>query len=153
MATPDNDHRIHLAANDPAFPAKREAAFAVIVAAVAGVVEPLGYGLRGSTWARETTAGKTAVNLQRSRYGFDAVISLRFLRPDGTVPDSGLWADDDEVTLAAFAPDAASDPGVISYLDVHENPACLDHPMAILRDHALPWLDAHHAGVSPANPR
>ncbi|MGL5009008.1 MAG: hypothetical protein ACRC6I_03945, partial [Paracoccaceae bacterium] len=122
--------------------------YAAIVAAVGQVVEPLGYTLRGSTWARETAAGKTAVNLQRSRYGFDVCISLRFLLADGTVPATGIWAAGDEVTLAQFAADGVSDPGTISYLDVHEDARCLDKPMAILRDQAMPWLDAHHAGVS-----
>lgn len=144
----DDSHRIHLAANDPAFPAKREAAFTAIVAAVAQVAQPLGYTLRGSTFSRETPAGKTAINLQRSRYGFDAIISLRFLLADGTVPKTGIWAAEDEVSLAHFVPDAGSDPGTISYLDVDENPACLAGPMAVLRDLALPWLDAHHHGKS-----
>jgi hypothetical protein len=144
MTTPDTSHRIHLAANDPAFPAKREAAFATIIAAVGAVAMPLGYTLRGSTFARETVAGKTAINVQRSRYGFDAIISLRFLLADGSALDTGVWADHDEVTLAQFATGCTSDPGTISYLDVHENAACLDLPMAILHDHALPWLDKHH---------
>jgi hypothetical protein len=149
----DNSHRIHLAANDPAFPAKREAAFAVIVAAVAQVVTPLGYTLRGSTFARETAAGKTAINVQRSRYGFDAVISLRFLLPDGTVPETGIWADDAEVALAQFATEGAADPGTISYLDVHEDATCLDATLEILQERALPWLDAHHNGENqPLNP-
>ena len=149
MTTPDTSHRIHLAANDPAFPAKREAAFGAIMAAVASVVEPAGYALRGTTWARETAVGKTAVHLQRSRYGFDVEISLRCLLADGTLPETGPWAVADEVTLWHFAPDAASDPGTISYLDVHENAGCLAAPMAILRDQALPWLERHHAGESP----
>jgi hypothetical protein len=150
MTNPDTSHRIHLAANDPEFPAKREAAYALIVAAIARVVEPLGYTLRGSTWSRETAAGKTAVNLQRSRYGFDVCLVLRFLGPDGMVPDAGIWAQEDDASLAHFYhPDEAAQttPGVIAYLDVIENPASLDLPMAILADRALPWLDAHHQGM------
>lgn len=149
MTNADNSHRIHLAANDPAFPAKREAAFAVMMAAIAAVIEPQGYALRGSTWARESASGRTAVNLQRSRYGFDAQITLRFLLPDGSPLEEGAWADSPEIVLAAFQGDAGHDPGTISYLDVHENSACLDVPIAILRDLALPWLDAHHGGNSP----
>ncbi|MGL4320021.1 MAG: hypothetical protein ACRCS3_04090 [Paracoccaceae bacterium] len=150
----DNSHRIHLAANDPAFPAKRDAAFAVIMDAVAQVAAPAGYALRGTTFARETGFGRTAINVQRSRYGFDAIISLRFLLPDGGAPDIGIWADGNEVILAQFVLDATSDPGTISYLDVHEIAGCLNLPMAVLRDHALPWLDAHHSGQSlPISPR
>jgi hypothetical protein len=143
-----DDHRIHLAANDPAFPAQREAAFAVIADAITAVVAPLGYTQVGSTWRRETAAGRSAINLQRSRYGFDAVLTLRFLLPDGSPPDRGAWADAPEIPLIAFCQGAVSDPGVITYLDVRDNPACLDVPMAVLRDHALPWLDAHHSGHS-----
>jgi hypothetical protein len=154
MTTPEADHRIHLAANDPAFPAQREAAFAVIVAAVAAVAEPAGYALRGTTWTRETAAGRTAINLQRSRYGFDVAITLRFLQPDGSPLETGEWTDSPEITLAAFIADIHRDPGVISYLDVHENAGCLDRPLAILRDRALPWLDAHHSGhCLPISPR
>jgi hypothetical protein len=154
MTMTDNDHRIHLAANDPAFPAQREAAFAVIMAEVAVVAEPAGYTLRGTTWTRETAAGRTAINLQRSRYGFDVAITLRFLLPDGAPLETGAWADSPEISLAAFVADADHDPGVIPYLDVHDDPACLDQPMAILRDRALPWLDAHHSGTSlPISPQ
>jgi hypothetical protein len=136
--TTDDSHRIHLAANDPAFPAQREAAFQVISDAITAVVAPLGYHQVGSTWRRETASGRSAINLQRSRYGFDAVITLRFLLPDGSPLDHGAWVDTPEIPLIAFCDD----------------PACLDMPIAVLRDHALPWLDAHHSGHSlPINPR
>ena len=144
----DDDHRIHIAANDPAFPAQREAAFGVIAAAITAVLLPFGYAHTGSTWRRETAAGRSAINLQRSRYGFDAVITLRFLLPDGAPVETGAWADTPEIALAAFCGDVASDPGTIRYLDVRDNPACLDRPMAILRDQAIIWLEAHHSGHS-----
>jgi hypothetical protein len=145
----DDDHRIHLAANDPAFPAQREAAFAVICEAMSGILVPLGYALMGTTWRRETAAGRSAINLQRSRYGFDASITLRFLLPDGVPIETGAWADGPEVPLTVFCTDER-DVGQIRYLDVRDNPACLDRPMAILRDHAVPWLERHHFGENPA---
>jgi hypothetical protein len=145
MTDPDNSHRIHIAANDPAFAQKREAAVGVICAAISTVAEPMGYAQTGLTWARETAAGKTAVHLQRSRYGFDARIILRFVTPLGDLPDDPVWQAGDDIGLDRFAAPGTGD-GVLIYLDVLENPACLDRPMATLRDHALPWLDAHHAG-------
>ena len=149
----DDDHRIHLAANDPAFPAKREAAFAVICDAITTALAPFGYTQVGSTWRRETAAGRSAINLQRSRYGFDAAITLRFLLPDGSPLETGVWADAPEIPLSAFCADDM-DPGVVKYLDVHDDPACLDAPIAVLRDHALAWLDAHHSGhCSPISPQ
>lgn len=150
--TADDDHRIHLAANDPAFPAQREAAFAVICDAITATLAPLGYTQTGSTWRRETPAGRSAINLQRSRYGFDASITLRFLLPDGSPLETGAWADTPEIPLSVFCADA-TDPGLILYLNVRDNPACLDRPMAILRDHAVPWLEHHHTGESlPISP-
>ncbi len=143
-----DDHRIHLAANDPAFPAQREAAFVVICDAISATLAPLGYAQTGSTWRRETSAGRSAINLQRSRYGFDAAITLRFLLPDGAPLETGPWADAPEIPLSAFCT-GGTDPGLILYLDVRDSPACLDCPMAILRDHALPWLERHHNGESP----
>jgi hypothetical protein len=122
----DDSHRIHLAANDPAFPAQREAAFTVISDALTAMLAPLGYVQIGSTWRRETTAGRSAVNLQRSRYGFDAAIPL-----------------------SAFC-EGGEDPGLIRYLDVRDDAACLDRPMSILRTQAMPWLERHHNGENPA---
>ena len=146
MTDPDTSHRIHIAANDPAFAQKREAAVRVICDAIGAVAEPMGYTQTGTTWTRETPAGKTAIHLQRSRYGFDAQINLRFVTPDGDLPDDPIWQQGDDIDLGQFY-DAGTGTGLLSYLDVHENSACLTQPMEILRNRALPWLDAHHAGV------
>ena len=71
--------RKHTAAHDPAFPVRREEAHAAILAALTQALEPLGYALKGSTFSRTTSQGKSAVHLQRSRYGWDAQIVLRFV--------------------------------------------------------------------------
>ncbi len=138
---PDTSHRIHIAANDPAFAAKREAAVQVICDAISAIAGPMGYTQKGTTWTRKTARGKTAINLQRSRYGFDAFINLRFVTPDGDLPGDPVWQDGDDIRLDRFCDTGE---GQLSYLDVHENPDCLTAPMAALRDRALPWLDAHH---------
>ncbi len=145
MTDPDTSHRIHIAANDPAFAQKREAAVVMICDAISAVARPMGYTQKGTTWARETANGKTAINLQRSRYGFDAYINLRFVTPDGDLPDDPVWQQGDDIRLDQFCQPGEGD-GVVSYLDVHENPDCLIQPMTILRARALPWLDAHHQG-------
>lgn len=145
-ATTDNSHRIHIAANDPAFPAKREAAITLICAAITDIATPMGYTRKGTTWARETQQGRTAIHLQRSRYGFTAHISLRFLAVDGISPGYGVWAQDDEIRLMQFyLPNEGQRPesGDLVYLDLHDDPASLDRPMHILATRALPWLDAH----------
>jgi hypothetical protein len=143
MTDPDTSHRIHIAANDPAFAAKREAAVLVICEAISAMALPMGYTQKGTTWSRETARGKTAINLQRSRFGFDAYINLRFVTPAGDLPDDPVWQQGDDIRLDRFCRDNEGD-GVLSYLDVSENQDCLTQPMKILRERALPWLDAHH---------
>lgn len=148
----DTSHRIHIAANDLAYPAKREAAVDLICQAITDIATPMGYTRKGTTWARTTPFGKSAINLQRSRYGFTALINLRFITPDGTSPQSGDWVAEDDIRLQRFylgheVPGPQD--GEITYLDVYENPASLHHAMQILATRALPWLDAHHAASCP----
>ena len=154
MLPPDTSHRIHIAANDPAFPAKREAAVDLICAAITAIATPAGYTCKGTTWARQTQFGKSAINLQRSRYGFTADINLRFLAPDGHSLTQGVWAHDDDIHIQRFyipGEGVSPEDGVLTYLDVFENPACLTVPMHILATRALPWLDVHHSKLhSPA---
>ena len=152
QSPPDRSHRAHIAANDPAFPAKREAAVALICQSITDIAAPFGYTRKGTTWSREAPHGKAAIHLQRSRYGFTADIILRFLTPDGNAPDTGLWAQDDEIRIARFYLPSESlcpEDESITYLDVSENPGSLDVPMRILADRALPWLDAHLTLAQP----
>jgi hypothetical protein len=136
--------RKYAAAHDPAFPARREQAFAAILQALQAVLHPEGYALKGSTFSRSTPGGKSAVHLQRSRYGWDAQIVLRFVRPDGAHPDD--WPEDEDLTLWHFAPDAASDPGTLAFVDVLDDPPRLSVALELLMSQALPWLDALHDG-------
>ena len=145
----DTSTRIHIAASDPTFPAKREAAVALICAAITTIATPFGYTQTGTNWARSTHAGRSVINLQRSRYGWDCCINLRFLAPDGTYPANSAWLTDDDIRIDRFylpTEGHSTDKGVLIYLDVQADPASLDQPMQILRDRALPWLDAHHGG-------
>jgi hypothetical protein len=73
---------MHRAANDPAFAARREAAFAALQQAVAGVVVPQGFAPRGQGWAREDAGGRATVWLQRDRYGWEVTVVLRWLAGD-----------------------------------------------------------------------
>ena len=150
--TPDTSHRIHIAANDPGFPAKREAAIALICQAITDIATPLGYTRKGTTWSRTTARGKSAIHLQRSRYGFTASLTLRFLTPDGTALNHGVWAQDDDIRLRQFylqSESCGTEAGEITYLDVYENPVCLNEPMHILATRGLPWLDAHQTASFP----
>jgi hypothetical protein len=138
--------RRHQAANDPAFPARREEAWGRIVAALDGVLAPAGFVLTKTTWSRMTAAGKSAVHLQRDRYGWDVRIVLRFVTPDGEVPDHPDWPGGEDVTLAEFFEAAVSDPGTLAFVDVLERPECLDVAVDTLREQVLPWFEALHSG-------
>ena len=149
--SPDTSHRIHIAANDPTFPAKREAAVALICQAITDIADPMGYIRKGTTWARRTEFGTSAVHLQRSSYGFTASLHLRFLMPDGTAPETGIWAQDDDIRINRFVANYRDDSedADITYLDIIENPASLDRLMQTLATRALPWLDAYHTAAHP----
>lgn len=144
MDDPDLSARKHLAANDPAFPARREEAWGRIVAALDEVLEPEGYALSGTTWSRVTAQGKSAVHLQRNRYGWDVQILLRFVTPSGEVPDHPDWPGGEDVTLAEFFENADRDPGTLAFVDVLDRPQCLAAAVTILREQALPWFGALH---------
>ena len=146
----DQSARIHIAASDPAFPAKREAAVAMICAAITAVATPFGYAKTGTNWARATQAGRSVINLHRNRYGWDCHINLRFLTADRDYPANSAWTQGDDIRLDRFyLPNEGhgTDNGVLTYLDLHDDPATLAFPMKVLRDRALPWLDAHHGGL------
>ena len=144
MDDPDLSARQQLAANDPAFPARREEAWGGIVAALDGVLGPAGFVLARTTWNKVTAAGKSAVHLQRDRYGWDVRIVLRFVTPSGEVPDHPDWPGGEDVTLADFFEAAVSDPGTLAFIDVLEQPERLDQAVEILREQVLPWFDALH---------
>ena len=147
MSDPDDEDlaaRKYAAAHDPAFPQRREAAYQAVVAALDAALVPQGYGLKGSTWSRVSPAGKSAVHLQRSRYGWEVQIVLRFLTPEGDLPDHPDWDDGEDMTLVRFGGGGGEDPGRLAFLDVLERPAQLDRTIDILVSEALPWLEALH---------
>jgi hypothetical protein len=136
--------RKHQAANDPAFPARRDEAYRVIVEALDGALVPLGYALKGTTWSKISPRGKSAVHLQRNRYGWEVQIVLRFLTPEGGLPDHPDWDDAEDMTLERFGGGGGEDPGRLAFLDVLDRPACLARTVDILVDEALLWLETLH---------
>ena len=149
MEDPDLSARKHLAGSDPAFPARREEAWGRIVAALDGVLRPAGYVLTKTTWSRVTAAGKSAVHLQRDRYGWDVRIVLRFVTPEGEVPDNPDWPGGEDVALAAFFQQSAGDPGTLAFVDVLEQPERLDLAVEVVREQVLPWFEALHQDHPP----
>lgn len=140
----DNGVRMHIAANDPAFPAKREAAVKAITAAMDKVAQAHGLTKKAKSWAKSGPLGTVSMHFQRSRYGFECYINLGF-QPLSEA-SHGPWAQDDFVRLGRFFPTdltASGEPGALIYLDVHEDAAALTGPMQVLESRALPWLLAH----------
>jgi hypothetical protein len=140
--------RQHSAANDPAFPERREAAYVKIVAALDAALTPVGYALKGSTWSRTSNCGKSAVHLQRNRYGWDVQIVLRFVTPDGDPPDHPDWDEGEDMTMVRFGGGGGEDPGRLAFLDVLEKPCHLTRCIDILLTEALPWLETLHEADS-----
>lgn len=140
---PDNAVRMHIAASDPAFPAKREAAVSAITAAIDTVAAAHGFTKKAKSWAKDGPLGTVTLHLQRSRYGFDCQINLGFQPASDIV--TGPWVQDDFVPLGRFLPDdAASDAeGTLIYLDIYDDPSSLATTMHALDHNALPWLLAH----------
>lgn len=146
MSKNDDDlaARQHSAANDPAFPERREAAYGQIVAALDAALAPVGYALKGSTWSRTSSFGKSAVHLQRSRYGWEAQILLRFVTPMGEPPDHPDWDGEEDMTMVRFGGGGGEEPGRLAFLDVLEKPGHLARTIDILVTEALPWLEDLH---------
>jgi hypothetical protein len=144
MQDEDLAARKHAAAHDPAFPERRELAFATILQALDAMLRPQGYALKGTTFSRSSARGRSAVHLQRSRYGWEAQIVLRFLRADGEVPAHPDWPEDEDLTLWHFAGDLPRDPGTLAFVDVLDDPAVLAAALDLLTAQALPWLDSLH---------
>ncbi len=114
--TPDPDAtRIHLAAHDPAFPARREAAYLAMAMAVDRVLAPRGFRRKGQGWAITGPAGRAVVHLGRGRFGWEAVVTLRCLATGaeedeavalGDLADTPLrlvYADADDALLLRLA--------------------------------------------------
>jgi hypothetical protein len=143
-ASPDNDVRAHIAAHDPAFPAHREKAIDAISAAVDSVALARGFTRKPQSWAKSGRLGTVSLHIQRGRYGLDCAINLSFHPLDEN--RQGPWAQEDAISLGRFHPsrrNSTDDGTSLFYLDVIEDPNMLPVWMAVLSDHALPWLLAH----------
>lgn len=150
----ENDLRMHIAAHDPQFPAKRDAAVAAILAAIDFVAQEHGLTKKPKSWAKNGPLGTVSIHLQRSRYGFDCTINLGFQPIDplsrgemqqDAIP-TGPWAETGFIPLGCFYPQGLAGldrAGTLVYLDVLHDDETLRQPMSVLSNVALPWLLAH----------
>lgn len=142
--------RIHRAAHDPDFPAKRDQAYQTLRGAISTVAEAQGFTAKAQSWMKQGPLGVATLHIQRSRYGFECYINLGF-QPNEDAPH-GIWENEDHIPLGRFYPpeaDATVEPGTLIYLDIFENPAALDKPMEILSTKALPWLQEYLTNQDP----
>ncbi|QCO55975.1 hypothetical protein EOK75_09620 [Pseudorhodobacter turbinis] len=148
----DNAVRMHIAASDPDFPAKREAAVSAVIAAIDEVALHHGFDKKPKSWAKKGALGLVSIHLQRSRFGFYCQINLGFQPASHRA--EGPWAQDDFVLLGLFFPPDPSlmeERGTITYLDIFKDEASLAPTMRVLDDLALPWLVAHLTDVEAHN--
>lgn len=148
----NNDVRIHIAAHDPEFPAKREAAVKSITSAIDAVALAHGFTKKPKSWAKSGALGTVSIHIQRNHYGFDCDINLGFQPTDKVL--QGPWMQDDVVPLGRFCPpnlDGLEGDGTVFYLDVFEDLNALSPYMAVLTSQALPWLLAHLTNPDAAN--
>jgi hypothetical protein len=136
--TPDPGVRIHLAAHDPAFPAKREAAIAALTAGIDSAALAEGFEAKPQSWAKTGPLGTVSLHIQRSRYGFDCEVNLCFAPVVGDAV--GPWEEEGRIPLGWFYGDQ---PAPLIYLDIVDNPATLQNALQALQIVALPWLIAH----------
>jgi hypothetical protein len=137
--SPDPGVRIHLAAHDPEFPAKRDAALALLRKAVGAAMVQHGFAAKPQSWMREGPLGRASVAIFPSRYGFEAEVRLSFLAASGE--PEGIWAEEGYLTLDAFGGTAA-----VIYLDLLEQPEALAMTIEALELRAMPWLIGHLDG-------
>ena len=125
------------AVHDPGFPKARKRIAARIRKDMDSVLTAQGFAAQGKgvTWRRKGWWFDLAVDLQRSRYGYDAWINL--------TATSRLLGGQIQRRLGDFYPnpDPATDPGRLTYQALIEDPGLLAQPMQILQTRALPWLN------------
>jgi hypothetical protein len=150
--TPDPGVRIHRAAHDPAFPAKREAAIAALTAGIDSAALAVGFEAKPQSWAKTGPLGTVSLHIQRSRYGFDCEVNLGFTPAVGDA--KGPWEEEGRIPLGWFY---GKEPAPMIYLDIIETPETLQTALRALQTVALPWLVAHltdpeaaHRPPSPA---
>lgn len=124
--------RIHLAAHDPTFPARRDAAYDAVAHTIDAVLAPKAYLRRGQGWSITGPGGRAVVHLGRDRFGWQAVVTLRFC---------ATGAEEDEEQPLADLTDPAFR---LVYADVGD--VLLDRLARLLDGPGCAWIDGRIAG-------
>ncbi|MGL5008388.1 MAG: hypothetical protein ACRC6I_00790 [Paracoccaceae bacterium] len=146
-----HDKRIHEAALDKDFPEKRKVAVSRINAALKTALVPAGFTHSKGAFTRAIGNKKGIVRLERSRYGYEAMITVTIEGPATMFGTQGPKT----VRLHEFMrkeelpPMSEGGSGWIEYLMVYQDAAAMDPHIKLLMERALPWLMAHAANRSP----
>lgn len=135
-------------ANDPDFPAKRDAAEQTLQKAITQVLTVAGFRFDGKDWVRFGRNGTMTVVLLRSRWGYDCGINLRFAQ-GRMVRKHQLWFDSDQLSLGKFyttKEDPRKEPGHLHYLNIFEGNGDLEKAMMILESRVVPFVEEHLNG-------
>ncbi len=147
-----HDKRILEAGRDKEFPEKRKVAVRRINDALKAALLPAGFTHDKGVYTRKIGRNKQIVRLERSRYGFEAMITVAV---EGPAPIFGK-REAKAVRLHEFLrkeehplPSEGSS-GWIEYLLVFRDAAAMEMHIKLLMERALPWMMAHQTFPAPA---
>jgi hypothetical protein len=133
---------------------RRDAAVRTLADRMDAVLKPAGFARNKTQWKRALGQGEAQVALHRDRHGFICTIELRYSGPRRLIRAEGPG----EARLGDFyrtGVESETDGGSVGWVDyprIDADPTCLDLPLHILQDRALPWLLMHEDGHWPALP-
>src|SRR5262245_29334865 len=138
----------------PDLKAIRAKVFKTLVAEFDATLRPLGYDRTGTEWRKASKFGRSILQLQKSRYGFNLYINVGRLPRFVLIPRTGMSGTRDGFVLARFQdfcpelPQRDYENDSLYYVKLHENAAFRDAVITIVRSRLVPWIEARHKGLS-----
>jgi hypothetical protein len=143
--------RILDAALDKGFPEKRKLAVKRINDALKAALLPAGFAHNKGVFTRNIGQNKGVVRLERSRFGFEAMITVSVEKP-ALLPGA---QSPEPIRLHEFLrkdelpPLSEGGSGWIEYQQVFQDASAMEPHIKLLMDRALPWMMAHSALRTP----
>lgn len=146
-----HDKRIHDAALDKGFAEKRKVAVRQINEALKAALGPAGFAHAKGVFTLDINGKTGIVRLERSRYGFEAMITVSV---EGPAQMFGMQEPytvrlHDFLRKDEHPPLSEGGSGWIEYLLVFQDAATLDPHIKVLMERALPWMMAHATNPAP----
>jgi hypothetical protein len=146
--------RIHDFIRLPDMAKRRDMAVRVFAERMDALLRTAGFARSKNNWKRKLGQGEAQVSLHRDGHGFLCTVQLRYSGPRRAIRAEGPG----EAWLGSFykaGVESETDGGSVGWIDyprIDAEPTCLDLPLKILQDRALPWLLAHEDGHWPMLP-